>query len=201
MKLIVGYASYILMCIPNYTHHPLSGLSFVQVQCEPISKPPDRGLSFEGWQACVEHQLHGADELFRMGSYSQERFYSEVLEEVIALRVPPSHQYDHLMVEFEGMWFEFDTLHERVSIMTMTYCHGEQVIPLAVKSEQDVSQKILSTIRKLLIYVKQEAEVCKTNGLAGIDNGACHWHSPICTICPSPSIMILPLCLSLICRM
>lgn len=98
------------MGIPHHSHHMLRCLALIQCQRKPIAQTPDRAFAFERREASIEHKLDSAYQLLGVWSNSEERLDGKVLEELVSLGVPSAHQYDHLMVEFERVRFEFDTL-------------------------------------------------------------------------------------------
>lgn len=102
LELIIRSTPHVLMRILHNRHHPLRRLPLIQPQRIPIPQPLYRALTFETGQTRIEHELHGADKLFCMGSDGEECFDGELLEEGVALRVATSHEHDHFVVQLEG---------------------------------------------------------------------------------------------------
>jgi len=94
-------------------NHVLGSSLLRQPKLESISQSLDRRLSLERRKSRFEHEVDGIDELLRVRSDGEEGLDGEFLEDSVALRVSASHEDDHLVVELEGVGFEFDSLNER----------------------------------------------------------------------------------------
>ena len=110
LKLVVSYASHILVGVLYNAHHEICSLALVKAQSKSFSEPPDRWLSFERGKLCAKHKLDSADYLFRMGSDCKERLDSKLLKERVAAGIPSSHEHNHFVIQLEGIGLEFDTL-------------------------------------------------------------------------------------------
>ena len=85
LELIIRGASHVLMSVLHDTHHQTRSTPLTHSQCEPLSQPFDRTLSFERGKSGVEHQPNGINELVSVRPQSKERFDGQMLKHGITL--------------------------------------------------------------------------------------------------------------------
>lgn len=98
-------------------------------------------------------------ELLCVRSDGKERFDGELAEHLVALRISTAHKNDHLVVELERVWFEFDTLKCDRQLRKFAQIHPAD-------SPRDVSSSTVAmsawqqiACPEILIYVKEETKI------------------------------------------
>ena len=102
-------------------HHEVCSLPLVEIQSEAVSQPFDGGFALEAGQTSPKHQASGTYQVLSMRPNCKERFDGQIDEKAVALRVFPSHQHHHFVVQFERIRLEFDTLQVISSLKIMAY--------------------------------------------------------------------------------
>lgn len=70
LELIISGTPDVFMSISNSSHHELSSVAIIQLQCKSVLQPPNGWLAFERGEASIKHKLDGVDDLLCVWSNS-----------------------------------------------------------------------------------------------------------------------------------